>query len=157
VPILSLCFRFCATVIAPNTAFAYTHSLRLSNKEREKKTGELYAYITSERFNQHLDLIEGQTDKLLKIDVDEERAHVSYGRGVEARLRPCKRRKAICARMSAASSARRIDAVNTAESTGNRGRIVGLQERRLGRTILRTYRAKVDLDDVARPDRSRQR
>jgi hypothetical protein len=53
----------------------YTHSLRLSNKEREKKTGELYAYITSERFNQHLDLIEGQTDKLLKIDVDEERAH----------------------------------------------------------------------------------
>ena len=53
----------------------YTHGLRLSNKEREKKTYELYAYITSERFNQHLDLIEGQTDKLLKIDVDEERAH----------------------------------------------------------------------------------
>src|SRR5882757_11149955 len=72
----------------------------------------------------------------------------SYGRGMEARSRPCKRRKAICARMWAAQSARRIDAVNTAESTGNRGRIVGLQERRLGRTILRTYRAKVDLDDV---------
>jgi hypothetical protein len=53
----------------------YTHGLRLSNQEREKKTGELYSYITSERFNQHLDLIEGQTDKLLKIDVDEERAH----------------------------------------------------------------------------------
>jgi ParB family chromosome partitioning protein len=30
----------------------------------------------------------------------------------------------------------------------DRGRVVGLQERRLGRTILRTYRAKVDLDDV---------
>jgi ParB family chromosome partitioning protein len=43
--------------------------------------------------------------------------------------------------------------VNTAENTGSRGRIVGLQERRLGRTILRTYRAKVDLDDVVPNER----
>lgn len=38
--------------------------------------------------------------------------------------------------------------MNTAEESGERGRIIGLQERRLGATILRTYRAKVDLDDV---------
>src|SRR6266436_8593202 len=38
--------------------------------------------------------------------------------------------------------------MNTAEESGERGRIIGLQERRLGRTIVRTYRAKVDLDDV---------
>jgi ParB family transcriptional regulator, chromosome partitioning protein len=38
--------------------------------------------------------------------------------------------------------------MNTAENTGDRGRIIGLQERRLGRTVLRTYRAKVDIDDV---------
>jgi ParB family chromosome partitioning protein len=34
-----------------------------------------------------------------------------------------------------------------------RGRVVGLQERRLGRTVLRTYRAKVDIDDVLPNDR----
>jgi ParB family chromosome partitioning protein len=38
--------------------------------------------------------------------------------------------------------------MNTAENTGSHGRIIGLQERRLGPTILRTYRAKVDIDDV---------
>ena len=31
----------------------------------------------------------------------------------------------------------------------NRPNVVGLQERRLNRTILRTYRTKVDLDEVA--------
>src|SRR5215213_3740988 len=38
--------------------------------------------------------------------------------------------------------------MNTAENSGHRGRIVGLQERRLGSTVVRTYRAKVDIDDV---------
>jgi ParB family transcriptional regulator, chromosome partitioning protein len=38
--------------------------------------------------------------------------------------------------------------MNTAEDTGDRGRVIGLQERRLGRTVVRTYRAKVDIDDV---------
>jgi hypothetical protein len=51
------------------------HGLRLSGQEREKKKGELYAYITSERFRQHLDSIEKHTDKLLDIDVAEEKAH----------------------------------------------------------------------------------
>ena len=52
-----------------------SYGLRLSNEEREKKTHELYAYITSERFHQHMDSIEKQTDKLLDIDVAEEKAH----------------------------------------------------------------------------------
>lgn len=34
-----------------------------------------------------------------------------------------------------------------------RGRVVGLQERMLGKTILRTYRRKVDIDDVVPNDR----
>jgi ParB family chromosome partitioning protein len=38
--------------------------------------------------------------------------------------------------------------MNTAENSGQQGRIVGLQERRLGSTVVRTYRAKVDIDDV---------
>jgi ParB family chromosome partitioning protein len=38
--------------------------------------------------------------------------------------------------------------MNTAENSGERGRVVGLQERRLGSTVIRTYRAKVDIDDV---------
>lgn len=33
-------------------------------------------------------------------------------------------------------------------STTDRHNVVGLQERRLGRTILRTYRTKLDLDDI---------
>jgi ParB family chromosome partitioning protein len=34
------------------------------------------------------------------------------------------------------------------EATPERGKIIGLQERRLGRTVLRTYRAKADIDDI---------
>lgn len=35
-----------------------------------------------------------------------------------------------------------------ADFNGDRGRVIGLQERRLGKTVLRTYRAKADIDDV---------
>lgn len=38
--------------------------------------------------------------------------------------------------------------MTNAENAADRGRVIGLQERRLGKTILRTYRAKLDLDDV---------
>ena len=34
------------------------------------------------------------------------------------------------------------------EPTAKRGKIIGLQERPLGRTVLRTYRAKADIDDI---------
>ena len=34
------------------------------------------------------------------------------------------------------------------EPSADRGKIIGLQERRLGRTVLRTYRAKADIDDI---------
>src|SRR5947209_1054870 len=37
--------------------------------------------------------------------------------------------------------------------SGERGRIIGLQERPLGRTLLRTWRTKVDIDDVLPNDR----
>jgi ParB family transcriptional regulator, chromosome partitioning protein len=39
------------------------------------------------------------------------------------------------------------------DPANERGRIIGLQERRLGKTVLRTYRAKVDIDDVLPNDR----
>ena len=52
-----------------------THALKLSSKEREKKIGALYAYITSDRFEQLLDAIEGQTEKVLLLDAEEEKAH----------------------------------------------------------------------------------
>jgi hypothetical protein len=51
------------------------YSLRLSSQERETKKGELYAYITGERFRQQMDSIETQTGKLLDVDVAEEKAH----------------------------------------------------------------------------------
>src|SRR6516162_3446581 len=47
--------------------------------------------------------------------------------------------------------------MNQAHSTSERARarskVVGLQERRLGRTVLRTYRTKVDVDDVVPNDK----
>ena len=43
--------------------------------------------------------------------------------------------------------------MNSAEPSGERGRVIGLQERRLGKTVLRTYRAKADIDDVYPNDR----
>jgi hypothetical protein len=52
-----------------------THTLGLSNMEREKKQGELYSYILSGRFVQHLDAIDTNTQKLFDLDVAEERAH----------------------------------------------------------------------------------
>lgn len=59
--------------------------------------------------------------------------------------------------VSAASLARRIDPVDVMNQTDNiapieavpeRAKIIGLQERRLGRTVLRTYRTKVDIEEV---------
>lgn len=38
--------------------------------------------------------------------------------------------------------------MTNAENAADHGHVIGLQERRLGKTILRTYRAKLDLDDV---------
>lgn len=39
------------------------------------------------------------------------------------------------------------------ETSGERGRVIGLQERRLGPTVLRTYRTKVDIDEVVPNER----
>lgn len=37
--------------------------------------------------------------------------------------------------------------------SGDRGKVIGLQERRLGPTVLRTYRAKADIDDIVPNER----
>jgi ParB family chromosome partitioning protein len=39
------------------------------------------------------------------------------------------------------------------ETAGERSKIIGLQERRLGRTVLRTYRTKIDIDAVVPNER----
>jgi ParB family chromosome partitioning protein len=44
--------------------------------------------------------------------------------------------------------------MNSTELSGERGRVIGLhQERRLGKTVLRTYRTKANIDDVYPNDR----
>jgi ParB family chromosome partitioning protein len=43
------------------------------------------------------------------------------------------------------------------EAAADPARIIGLQERRLGRTVLRTYRTKVDIDDVVPNERQPRR
>ncbi len=52
-----------------------THELRVSNEAREEKTAELYAFITSEHCSQLLDSFETVINKLLAVDVDEQKAH----------------------------------------------------------------------------------
>jgi ParB family chromosome partitioning protein len=41
-----------------------------------------------------------------------------------------------------------VSAARQPESAPDVARVIGLQERRLGRTVIRTYRAKVDIDEV---------
>lgn len=43
--------------------------------------------------------------------------------------------------------------MSEAQRSGERGRVVGLQERRLGPTVLRTYRTKIDIDDIVPNER----
>jgi hypothetical protein len=51
------------------------HELRVSNEEREEKTAQLYAYITSEQCAQLLKAIEILVGKLEQIEIDEQTAH----------------------------------------------------------------------------------
>src|SRR5215831_18190068 len=43
--------------------------------------------------------------------------------------------------------------MNTTRPQAQRAKVVGLQERRLGATILRTYRSKFDIDDLVPNER----
>ncbi|QOZ06651.1 DUF2130 domain-containing protein [Bradyrhizobium sp. CCBAU 51765] len=52
-----------------------THTLRLSNDERVKKTAALYDFITSERCAMILARIDTHTDDLLDLQVKEKKAH----------------------------------------------------------------------------------
>ncbi|WP_213740519.1 DUF2130 domain-containing protein [Bradyrhizobium sp. dw_411] len=52
-----------------------THTLRLSNDERTKKTAALYDFITSERCAGFLARIDTHTDDLLELQVKEKKAH----------------------------------------------------------------------------------
>jgi hypothetical protein len=47
----------------------------LAARQEGEKVGQAAAYITGERFRQHMTSIEAQTDKLLDVDVAEEKAH----------------------------------------------------------------------------------
>ena len=52
-----------------------THTLRLSNEERARKTAALYDFITSERCTGILARIDAHTDDLLELQVKEKKAH----------------------------------------------------------------------------------
>jgi len=52
-----------------------THELRVGNEKREEKSAELYTFITSDRCRQLLDQIVLQTQRMLELEVSEERAH----------------------------------------------------------------------------------
>jgi hypothetical protein len=51
------------------------HGLRVSAEEREKKSVELYAFITSEHCKELLDSVEIQAGKMLDLDQKEQEAH----------------------------------------------------------------------------------
>ncbi len=52
-----------------------THAMRLSNQERARKTGELYALINSGRFRDLLKRIDANAEKLLDLQVKEKKVH----------------------------------------------------------------------------------
>jgi hypothetical protein len=51
------------------------HELRVSNEQRDSKTEELYAFITSEHCKQLIAQVEGQAGKMLDLDAREQEAH----------------------------------------------------------------------------------
>jgi len=52
-----------------------THTLRLSDEARARKTHELYAFITSERYRTVFDRVDSNMEKLLDLQVKDKRAH----------------------------------------------------------------------------------
>jgi hypothetical protein len=52
-----------------------SHSQRLSAEGRERKTEKLYNFITSDEFENLIDSMESNDEKLLQLEVDEKRAH----------------------------------------------------------------------------------
>jgi hypothetical protein len=55
-----------------------SHELQIVGQERGKKTEDLYSYITSPTFTQHLGSIQILTNKMRDLDAAEERAHKSW-------------------------------------------------------------------------------
>jgi len=51
------------------------HALRMSAEQREKKSAELYAFITSAHCRELIDSVEIQTSKMLELDLKEQEAH----------------------------------------------------------------------------------
>jgi hypothetical protein len=51
------------------------HELRVSNEQRDTKTEELYAFITSEHCKQLIAQVEAQAGKMLDLDAKEQEAH----------------------------------------------------------------------------------
>jgi hypothetical protein len=51
------------------------HELRVSNEQRDSKTEELYAFITSEHCKQLIGQVEAQAGKMLDLDTKEQEAH----------------------------------------------------------------------------------
>lgn len=52
-----------------------THELRIGNEQRDEKSAELYAFITSDRCKQLLEQVEIQSQRMLELEAAEERAH----------------------------------------------------------------------------------
>jgi hypothetical protein len=57
-----------------------THILRLSNNLRSEKTAALYSFMTSERCAQLLDSVQASIDKLLELDVAEQKPTQAFGK-----------------------------------------------------------------------------
>jgi len=69
----------CALAVADllRSEIIRSHSQRLSVEGRERKTAQLYTYITSDGFMKLLGSMEGTDEKLLKLEEEEHKAHKS--------------------------------------------------------------------------------
>lgn len=67
--------RVIALVRILRTHLVDTHTLRMSNEERTKKTAALYDFITSQRCRDLLGRIDTQAETLLDLQIKEQKAH----------------------------------------------------------------------------------
>ena len=67
--------RVVAIVQLLRRGIVHTHTLRLSNEERDEKMGSLYDFVTSDRCKQLFEQVEITSQDLLDLDVKEKRAH----------------------------------------------------------------------------------
>ena len=109
-------------------------------------------FISSERFSDLLTRIDTHAEDLLDLQVKEKKSHeTTWKRQGELVRAVQKVRAELCHEIDTiigTAAAYGDEPMNTVPAVRKRDNVATLQERRLDRTVLRTYRTKADIDDI---------